>query len=78
MGALHALLGDRLASVRFIKLGYGMSLIEMGGCRGCRYSDDLKGCASKHVGEAIEKLSEGETDEATENLENLRKHLKED
>jgi len=46
-------------------------------CKSCKYSEDLKGCASKHVGEALKQLSEGKIAEANQNLENLEKHLKE-
>jgi len=46
-------------------------------CNTCRYATDLKGCASKHVSEALKQLSEGKIAEVNQNLENLEKHLKE-
>ena len=46
------------------------------GCKACKHASDLKGCASKHVNEALQLLSEGKVDEANQNLKGLETHLK--
>ncbi len=45
-------------------------------CKACEHTHDLKGCASKHVGEARKLLAEGDSDGADLNLSNFEKHLK--
>jgi len=50
----------------------------MSGCKGCKFSHDLKGCASSHANEAIKLLADGEIEEAKKNLEGLQSHLKEE
>ena len=37
-------------------------------CKTCEHAHNLKGCVSKHVGEALEQLSGGNVDEASRNL----------
>lgn len=46
-------------------------------CRVCKYSNDIKGCASLHVAEARKLLLEGKSEEADQQLKSLEKHLKE-
>jgi hypothetical protein len=46
-------------------------------CRTCKYSEDIKGCASLHVSEARKLLLEGKAKEADQHLRSLEKHLKE-
>ena len=46
-------------------------------CGGCKYSKDLKGCASHHAETAMKLLVEGKVEEAKENLKGLQQHLKE-
>ena len=45
-------------------------------CKACEHTHDLKGCASKHVGEARKFLAEGDSDGADLSLSNFEKHLK--
>jgi len=45
-------------------------------CGVCEHAEDLKGCASKHVGEARKLLAEGDSDGADLSLSNFEKHLK--
>jgi hypothetical protein len=44
-------------------------------CSGCKYSTDLKGCASFHAEEALKLLSEGKVEEAEKNLKGLQQRL---
>ena len=46
-------------------------------CSKCEYAEDLKGCATKHVGEARRLFSKGDTKGADLELSYLEKHLKE-
>ena len=46
-------------------------------CKECEYAEDLKGCATKHIGEARRLLSEGNVREADLQLSYIEKHLKE-
>jgi hypothetical protein len=46
-------------------------------CVGCKYSENLKGCASHHAEAALKLLSEGKVKEAEENLKGMQQHLKE-
>lgn len=52
-------------------------MTEKSACKGCKFSKDLKGCASHHAEEALRLLSEGKVDEAEENLKGLQQHLEE-
>ena len=45
-------------------------------CKRCEHAEDLRGCASKHVGEARRLLSEGDAEAADHQLDGLEKHLK--
>ena len=45
-------------------------------CRGCEHAKDLHGCASKHVEQARQMISEGKYMEADEQLKGLENHLK--
>ena len=45
-------------------------------CKSCEHAHDMKGCASKHVGEARKLLAEGDSDGADLSLSNFEKHLK--
>ncbi len=44
-------------------------------CGDCKFSEDIKGCASYHTSEALKLLSEGRVKEAEENLKGLKQHL---
>ena len=46
-------------------------------CEKCKYAEDLKGCAAKHVGEARRMISKGDPEGADLQLNYLEKHLKE-
>ena len=46
-------------------------------CNKCEYSEDLKGCVTKHVGEARKRIAEGNSEGADLQLNYLEKHLKE-
>ena len=43
----------------------------------CEYAEDLKGCATKHVGEARRLISKGNPEGSDLHLNYLEKHLKE-
>jgi hypothetical protein len=45
-------------------------------CKGCKFSEDLKGCAQKHVSEARKLISEGDSRGADNQLSALEKHLR--
>lgn len=47
-------------------------------CKKCEYAENLKGCATKHVGEARRLLSEGNAKEADLQLSYVETHLKEE
>lgn len=49
----------------------------MSGCKGCKFSNDLKGCASSHADTALKLLADGKIEEAQKNLEGLQSHLEE-
>ena len=49
----------------------------MSECKDCKFTHDVKGCASSHAETALKLLAEGKVEEAQENLENLQTHLKE-
>jgi hypothetical protein len=49
----------------------------MSECKSCKYTHDIKGCASLHAETALKLLAEGKVEEAQKNLENLQTHLKE-
>jgi len=44
-------------------------------CHECEYAKNLHGCASHHVKQAREKISEGKFEDADKELKNLEKHL---
>jgi len=46
-------------------------------CHGCEHAKNLRGCASKHIGQARKMISEGKFEEADEQLNSIEKHLKE-
>jgi hypothetical protein len=46
-------------------------------CRNCVRSDNLKGCAERHVGEARRLISEGDVDGADLQLSYVERHLSE-
>jgi hypothetical protein len=46
-------------------------------CKGCRHSQDLKGCASHHVETARNLIAEGKIEEADENLKGIQRRLRE-
>lgn len=46
-------------------------------CKTCEHAHNLKGCVSKHVGEALEQLSGGNVEEASRNLKGLKSHVEE-
>ena len=46
-------------------------------CKKCKYSKDLKGCASHHVETARKLIAEGKVEEADQNLKGIQQHLKE-
>ncbi len=50
----------------------------MSGCKGCKFTNDLKGCASSHATESLKLLADGKVEEATKNLEGLKSHLNEE
>lgn len=43
----------------------------------CEFKDDLRGCALKHIGEALKLLSKGKLEDAEVELSHAEKHLKE-
>ena len=47
----------------------------MSGCKGCKFTNDLKGCASSHATESLKLLADGKVEEATKNLEGFKSHL---
>ena len=47
-------------------------------CKKCEYAESLKGCATKHVGEARGLISEGDVKGADLQLSYVEKHLKEE
>ena len=47
-------------------------------CKKCRYAEDLKGCATKHIGEARRLIAEGEVKEGDLQLSYVEKRLKEE
>ena len=49
----------------------------MGECKGCKFANDLKGCASSHAESALKLLADGKVDEAQKSLEGLQSHLEE-
>ena len=49
----------------------------MSGCKGCKFANDLKGCASSHADTALKLLSDGKVEDAQKNLEGLQSHLEE-
>ena len=46
-------------------------------CKKCEYAENLKGCATKHVGEARKLISKGDSEKADLQLNYLEKHLNE-
>ena len=46
-------------------------------CKKCRYAEDLKGCTTKHVGEARRLISKENPEGADLQLSYLEKHLEE-
>ena len=42
----------------------------------CKLSDDPKGCALKHIGEARKLISKGKVEDADTQLSYVEKHLK--
>jgi len=46
-------------------------------CKECEFVEDLKGCATKHVGEARRLISKGDPKGADLQLSYVEKHLKE-
>jgi hypothetical protein len=46
-------------------------------CHGCKYSKDLRGCASHHAKTARRLLAQGKVEEADKSLEGLEERLKE-
>ena len=49
-----------------------------GECKKCKYVENLKGCAAKHVGEARRLISNGDSVEADLQLSYVETHLKEE
>jgi len=49
----------------------------MSECKGCKFSKDMKGCASHHADNALKLLAEGKVEEAQKNLEGLKAHTTE-
>ena len=49
----------------------------MSGCKGCKFANDLKGCASSHADTALKLLADGKVEEAQKNLKGLQSHLEE-
>ena len=47
-------------------------------CKQCRYAEDLKGCATKHIKEARRLFAEGEVEAGDLQLSHVEKHLKEE
>lgn len=47
-------------------------------CEKCKYAEDLKGCAAKHIKEARRLIAEGEIREGDRQLSYVEKHLKEE
>ena len=43
----------------------------------CKFKDDLRGCALKHIGEARKLISKGKFEDADVELSYAEKHLKE-
>ena len=46
-------------------------------CRKCEFEDDLRGCALKHIEEARELISKGDSKGADLQLSYVEKHLRE-
>jgi len=47
-------------------------------CKKCRYAEDVKGCATKHIREARRLIAEGDVKEGDLQLSYVEKHLKEE
>lgn len=47
-------------------------------CKKCEYAEDLKGCATKHIGEARRLISEDDVKGADLQLSYVERHLKEE
>ena len=46
-------------------------------CKKCEYAEDLKGCVTKHVGEARKLISKGDLEGSDRQLSYIERHLKE-
>jgi len=47
-------------------------------CKECEHAKNLKGCATKHIGEARKLISKGDVEAADLELSHVEKHLKEE
>ena len=46
-------------------------------CKKCECAEDLKGCATRHVGEARKLISKGDLEGADRQLNHIERHLTE-